>query len=147
MRSGVFAVSALGGCGRASGEGALAGSLTASASAFSAMMVSATGSGLTSCLGCGVSVTSVAGTGAGLGSACLTGSGCGLSTGRGVGSGDGFGIAEVCTSRGSASGVAGFSVSLLFSPIRFASGTMSGFFVGVGAGFSLSVAFFSPCCS
>src|SRR5262249_30527759 len=51
LRSGVLAVSACGGFGRASGDGAELGRLVASASGVSATIVSATGSGFTSSLG------------------------------------------------------------------------------------------------
>ena len=49
------------------------------------------------------------------------------------------------TGFGLASGVLGFSVSTVFSPTFWASGTMSGRWVGRGAGFSCITAFLSPC--
>ena len=143
LRSGALAVWACGGCGRASGDGAVFGSVTLSASGVSATTGSGTGSGLTSCFGFGSGVTSVAGTG--LGSSWATFGASGFGSGAGSGFGSGAAASAVSTSRGFGSGVGGVFRSTSFSPTSRASGTGSGRSVGFGAAFSAAGAFFSPC--
>ena len=165
MRSGVFAVCA-GGVGLASGFATVSGSLNASsaglstggvgvgfASSFGAgsdltsLIASATGSGFTSSFGAGSVFTSVAGTGIGFGSGWTTGFGSGCGSGLATGVSEGFGASAASTGFGLVSGVGLVSTSVSLSPTFCASGTVWGFCVGLGVGFSALGAFLSPFCS